>query len=182
MPSFYQKTIKNKIQFKGVGLHSGKHVTMNILPAAPNHGIVFKRTDLKNKNFVSAVFDSVSKVVLCTNIQNEFGASVSTIEHLMGALYGEEIDNLLVEINSGELPIMDGSAKDFVKHLALLNIDDGSEILAGRLSIEIGRYDYAIQISKLASYEKRFYNKLNYPIIKTPDVVNQKKCLNLKLF
>ena len=117
MPSFYQKTIKNKIQFKGVGLHSGKHVTMNILPAAPNHGIVFKRTDLKNKNLVSAVFDSVSKVVLCTNIQNEFGVSVSTIEHLMGALYGEEIDNLLVEINSGELPIMDGSAKDFIKQI-----------------------------------------------------------------
>ena len=65
-------------------------------------------------------------------------------------------------------------SKDFLKHLALLNPDKGSEILAGKLAVEIGRYDYAIQIAKQASYEKRFYNNLNYPIIETPKVVNQK--------
>ena len=66
-------------------------------------------------------------------------------------------------------------AKDVIKHLASLDIKNGSEILAARLAIEIGRYDYAIQISKQASYEKRFYNKLNYPIIETPSIVNKKK-------
>ena len=66
-------------------------------------------------------------------------------------------------------------AKDFLKYLATLNIDEGSEILAGKLSIEIGRYDYAIQISKAASYEKRFYNQLNYPVINTPEIVNKKR-------
>ena len=114
MPSFYQKTIKREIQFRGVGLHSGKKVNMKLVPAAPNHGIVFKRTDLKSKNLISAVFNNVSRAVLCTNIQNEFGVTVSTIEHLMGALYGEDIDNLLVEIDSNEVPIMDGSAKEFI--------------------------------------------------------------------
>ena len=117
MPSFYQKTIKRDIQFKGVGLHNGKKVNMKLVPAAPNHGIVFKRTDLKTKNLIPAIVDNVSNAVLCTNIQNGFEVTVSTIEHLMGALYGEEIDNLLVEIDSSEVPIMDGSAKEFIKRI-----------------------------------------------------------------
>ena len=114
MPSFYQKTIKREIQFEGVGLHNGKKVNMKLVPAAPNHGIVFKRTDLRTKNLIPAIFDNVSNSVLCTNIQNEFGVAASMIEHLLGALYGEEIDNLLIEIDSSEVPIMDGSAKEFV--------------------------------------------------------------------
>ena len=117
MPDFYQKTIKREIQFKGVGLHNGNKANMKLVPAAPNHGIIFKRTDLKTKNLIPAVFNNVSKAVLCTNIQNEFGVTVSTIEHLMGALYGEEIDNLLVEIDSNEVPIMDGSAKEFIHQI-----------------------------------------------------------------
>ena len=117
MSDFFQSTIKDRIQFKGVGLHNGKNVTINLVPAAPNHGIVFKRTDLKNKNLIPAIFDNVNTSVLCTSIQNEFGASVSTVEHLMGALIGEKIDNILVEVNSNELPIMDGSAKDFVREI-----------------------------------------------------------------
>ncbi|MDC1476161.1 lytic transglycosylase domain-containing protein [Pelagibacteraceae bacterium] len=66
-------------------------------------------------------------------------------------------------------------SKDFIKHLSILNIENGSEILSAKLAIDVGRYDYAIQISKEASYQKRFYNVLNYPIIETPDLVNQKK-------
>jgi UDP-3-O-[3-hydroxymyristoyl] N-acetylglucosamine deacetylase len=117
MPSFYQKTIKQEIHFKGIGLHNGKEVNMKLVPAAPNYGIIFKRSDLKTKNLIPAISENVSNAVLCTNIQNEFGATVSTIEHLMGALYGEEIDNLLVEIDSDEVPIMDGSAKDFINQI-----------------------------------------------------------------
>ena len=114
MLGFYQKTIKHEIQFRGVGLHNGEKVNMKLVPATPNHGIVFKRIDLKTKNLIPAIFDNVSNAVLCTNIQNEFGVTVSMIEHLMGALYGEGIDNLLVEIDSNEIPIMDGSAKEFI--------------------------------------------------------------------
>ena len=80
-----------------------------------------------------------------------------------------KIIKLLKELDQTEY------SKDFIKHLALLNVDQGSEILAGNLAIEVGRYDYAIQIAKTASYEKRFYNKLNYPIISTPAVVNKKR-------
>ena len=117
MLSFYQKTIKREIQFNGIGLHNGKKVNMKLVPASPNHGIVFKRTDVKTKNLIPAVFDNVNNAVLSTNIQNEFGVTVATIEHLMGALYGEEIDNLLVEIDSSEVPIMDGSAKEFIHQI-----------------------------------------------------------------
>jgi len=76
---------------------------------------------------------------------------------------------LLKELNKNKY------AKDFLKHLAILNIENGSEILAGKLAIKIGRYDYSIQIAKQASYEKRFHNEINYPVIKTSEVVNKKK-------
>jgi len=79
-----------------------------------------------------------------------------------------KIVKLLKELNKTDY------SKDFLKHLALLNIENGSEILSGKLAVEVGRYDYAIQISKEASYEKRFYNELNYPVIGTPTVVNKK--------
>mgnify|MGYP001328983504 CR=1 FL=1 len=117
MFSFYQKSINKKIQFKGIGLHTGKKVNMTLLPAPPNHGIIFKRIDLKTKNLIEANFLNVRNAMLCTKIENEFKVSVSTIEHLMGALYGEKINNLLIEIDSSELPIMDGSAKDFIEKI-----------------------------------------------------------------
>lgn len=132
MPGFYQKTIKREIQFKGVGLHNGKKVNMKLVPAAPNHGIVFKRIDLKIKNLIPAIFNNVSRAVLCTNIQNEFGVTATTIEHLMGALYGEEIDNLLVEIDSNEIPIMDGSAKEFIYQIraaGIINYDTSKKFI-----------------------------------------------------
>ena len=122
MANFFQNTIKSKARLKGVGLHSGTKVIMNLLPAGPNYGIVFKRIDLKNRNLIPAIFDNVDNAVLCTSIRNEFGVSVSTIEHLMGALIGEKIDNILIEVNSNELPIMDGSAKEFVKQLRAAGI------------------------------------------------------------
>ena len=118
MLNLNQKTIKRKVEFSGVGLHTGKKVNLVLVPASPNHGIVFKRTDLKMNNQIDANFENVKEATpLCTTIQNEFGVSVSTTEHLLGALCGEEIDNLLIEIDANELPIMDGSAKNFVKKI-----------------------------------------------------------------
>ena len=110
-----QKTIQSKITFNGVGLHTGKNVQLNLLPASPNTGIIFKRIDLKTNNIVIPIYDNVTETTLCTTLSNEYGVKVSTVEHLMGALYGLGIDNLLVEINSQELPILDGSAKIFVE-------------------------------------------------------------------
>ncbi len=109
-----QKTIKNSLEFTGVGLHSGKKVIMKLYPAPPNTGITFKRSDLKNHNLIYPSVFNVSSALYCTKITNENGISVSTVEHLMAALCGLGIDNLLIDLNSEELPIMDGSAKNFV--------------------------------------------------------------------
>ena len=117
MLSFNQKTIKKNIHFEGIGLHTGKKVNIELIPAGPNHGIIFKRIDLKSKNLINADFNNVKNALLCTTLQNEYGVSVSTIEHLMGALFGEQIDNLLIKVDSQELPIMDGSAKEFIESI-----------------------------------------------------------------
>ena len=112
-----QKTIKNSIKFEGIGLHSGKKVDMSLVPSQPNTGIIFKRSDLKNNNLIYTSIFNVSKTSYCTKLTNEYGVTVSTVEHLMAALCGLGIDNLLIELNSEELPIMDGSAKSFVEKI-----------------------------------------------------------------
>ena len=121
-----QKTIKKSIKFDGIGLHSGKKVTMTLFPAQPNTGIIFKRSDLKNNNIIYTSIFNVSNASYCTKLTNENGVTVSTVEHLMAALCGLGIDNLLVELNSEELPIMDGSAKNFVEEIEKIgfNISD----------------------------------------------------------
>ncbi len=118
-----QKTIKNNILFSGVGLHSGLNVNVSIKPAEPNFGIVFKRVDLKKNNIVYPNFMNVSNTSLNTTIENEFGVKVSTIEHLMGALFGIGIDNAIVEIDNEEVPILDGSAKEFIEKILTVGIE-----------------------------------------------------------
>jgi len=118
-----QKTIKDSIQLEGVGLHSGVKSKLCLKPAEVNSGITFKRTDVDNtKNIIKASYKNVSSSALCTKIKNSYGVSVSTIEHLMAAFYGEGIDNVLVEIDALEIPIMDGSAFDFVEAIRSVGV------------------------------------------------------------
>ncbi len=117
MSRLNQKTVKKEVYFNGIGLHSGKNVTICIKPAAPNSGIIFKRTDLNRDNIIFPSFENVSNTSLNTTISNESGVKVSTIEHLMGALFGLGIDNALIEIDNEEVPILDGSAKEFITKL-----------------------------------------------------------------
>ena len=112
-----QKTVKNHISFKGVGLHTGLNVCVTIKPSMPDTGIIFKRIDLKENNLIYPTFLNVSNTSLNTTIMNEFGVKVSTIEHLMGALFGLGIDNALIELNNEEVPILDGSAKEFIEKI-----------------------------------------------------------------
>jgi len=112
-----QKTIKNNVTFNGVALHSGLDVNICIKPAEPNFGIVFKRVDFKANNLIYPNFMNVTNTSLNTTIENEFGVKVSTIEHLMGALFGLGIDNALIEIDNEEVPILDGSAKEFIEKI-----------------------------------------------------------------
>ena len=112
-----QKTIKDTLKFQGVGLHSGKIVNVFLKSSEPETGIVFKIVYLKNNNLVYPNFMNVSNTSLNTTISNSFGVKVSTIEHLMGALFGLGIDNVIVEIDNEEVPILDGSAKEFIEKI-----------------------------------------------------------------
>ncbi|MBU6141115.1 MAG: UDP-3-O-acyl-N-acetylglucosamine deacetylase [Proteobacteria bacterium] len=115
MLNISQKTINSKISCNSIGLHSGSNVTMKLIPAPCDSGIIFRRTDLENgKNEVKALYNNVVTTNLGTTISNEFGAKVATIEHLMAAIWGAGIDNLIIELNSEEIPIMDGSSAPFI--------------------------------------------------------------------
>jgi UDP-3-O-[3-hydroxymyristoyl] N-acetylglucosamine deacetylase len=143
-----QKTIKKNVSFNGVALHSGHNVNITIRPAEPNVGIVFKRVDLKSNNIIYPNFANVSNTSLNTTIENEFGARVSTIEHLMGALFCLGIDNAIIEIDNEEIPILDGSAKNFIEKMSSV----GLEISNSPIKI--------IKINKEVSFSegKRFIN------------------------
>ena len=163
-----QKTIKKNISFKGIGLHSGINVNLTIRPAKPNNGIVFKRIDVKNNNIIIPNLFNVSSAVLCTTISNEYGVSVSTIEHLMGALYGLSIDNALIEIDSEEVPILDGSAKLFVKAINEVGFDISDapiKVIKIEKSIEFknGNKSISIEPSKISldiDFELKYENDL----------------------
>ena len=120
-----QKTIKDPIQLEGVGLHNGIKVNICLKPAQANSGIKFKRTDVEeSQSIIEASYKNVSSPILCTKIKNSHGISVSTIEHLMAAFYGEGIDNVLIEIDAPEIPIMDGSAFDFVEAIRSVGYEE----------------------------------------------------------
>ena len=118
----YQKTISEPISFEGIGLHSGKNSKVTVIPGEVNQGIVFKRTDLQSKNLVKANYKNVTSAKLCTTLENNDGVKISTVEHLLAALYITGIDNVIIEIDNEEVPIMDGSAKFF------LNLIQNSQI------------------------------------------------------
>ena len=124
MLNINQKTIKEEIKLKGIGLHNGIEVNLSIKPADVNFGIVFKRVDLNNNNIINANFKNVTEPVLCTKLKNDYGATVSTVEHLMAAFYGEGIDNALVEVDASEIPIMDGSAVEFVEAIKMVGVKE----------------------------------------------------------
>ena len=112
-----QSTLKRKIYFSGVGVHNGRAVSMSIEPADVDYGIVFKRTDIGNNNEVKATIDNVVDSRLCTKISNGNGVSISTIEHIMAAFSALNLDNVLVKINSPELPALDGSSNEYIKKI-----------------------------------------------------------------
>ena len=163
-----QKTLKDIISIKGVGLHSGLDVNLTIKPSAANTGIVFKRIDLKENNIVVPNIFNVSSAVLCTTISNSYGVSISTLEHLMGAFYGMGIDNALVEIDSEEVPILDGSAKLFVEEINKVGIETSNEpikIIKIEKKIEFtdGAKYISIEPSKMSldiDFELKYENSL----------------------
>ena len=163
-----QKTIKKNIILEGIGLHSGLHANLTIKPAEPNTGIVFKRIDIKNDNIVIPNVFNVSNAIFCTTISNEHGVSISTIEHLMGAFYGMGIDNALIEIDSQEVPILDGSAKLFVEAISKAGIKNSEKpikIIKIEKKIEFsdGKKTISFEPSKITldiDFELKYENSL----------------------
>ena len=161
-----QKTIKNSISFSGVGLHTGVNVNVSIKPANPDTGIIFKRVDLNANNIVYPNYLNVSNTSLNTTISNEFGVKVSTIEHLMGALFGLGIDNVLIELDNEEVPILDGSAKEFIEKIIPAGFEVSQapiKIIKINKKIEFNDGDRSISIepSKLSldiNYELNYKN------------------------
>ena len=163
-----QKTIKNNVSFSGVALHSGLNVNMCLKPAEPNFGIVFKRTDIKNNNLVYPNFLNVSNTSLNTTVENEYGVKVSTIEHLMGALFGLGIDNALIEIDNEEVPILDGSAKEFIEKIISCGLQvSSSPIKIIKINNEVtfseGERSISLKPSTLSldiDFELKYENKI----------------------
>ena len=173
-----QKTIKEPVNFSGVGLHSGNLINICIKPSDPNTGIIFKRVDLTENNMIYPNFANVSDTFLNTTISNEYGVKVSTIEHLMGALFGLGIDNALIEIDNDEVPILDGSAKNFIEKIILTGFKkSGAPIkiikINKKVEINDGERFILIEPSILSldiSFELKYKNEL---------IGNQKNKINV---
>ena len=173
-----QKTLKNSVQFNGVGLHSGKIVNLSINPSEPDSGIVFKRVDLKDNNLVYPSFLNVSNTSLNTTISNDFGVKVSTIEHLMGALFSVGIDNALIEIDNEEVPILDGSAKEFVEKIL------ATSFVVSNKPIKIIKINKKIEFKEGERYASMAPSKLSLDIefelkYKNEIIGNQKNKINV---
>ena len=163
-----QKTLKKEINLSGVGLHSGKNVNIRLVPERPNTGIYFKRTDLTSNNIIYPSVFNVSSASYCTKISNEYGVSVSTIEHLMAALYGKGVDNLLIEIDSEEVPILDGSSKNFVEAISSADFEISNQpikiiTIDKEVVYEEGEKSISFKPSKISleiDFEINFKNEL----------------------
>ena len=185
-----QKTIARKISISGIGIHTGYKADVEILPSLPNSGIIFKRIDVKKNNIVIPNFVNVSDITLCTTISNQFGIKVSTVEHLMAAFYGLGIDNAIIELNSQEVPILDGSAKEFVKlikeagikvsdvPIKLIKINKKIEVYEGDKFVSIDKSNVALEIDFEIKYEneliKKQRNKVNIYEDNLDDIYNSR--------
>ena len=186
MLNIYQQTITKPLSFCGIGLHSGQKSKMTIYPGKEDQGIVFKRVDLKKDNVILANYKSVSSAKLCTTLENKFGTKVSTVEHLLAALYVSEIDNVVIEINNEEVPIMDGSARNFLEILKktklktlnkkrkYLKILDKISLIDGEKNISIEPNNQSFEVNFELNYENKIIgnqsNNVNFQIDDLKDV------------
>tara|TARA_B100000989_G_scaffold287947_1_gene258122 strand:- start:99 stop:971 length:873 start_codon:yes stop_codon:yes gene_type:complete len=168
-----QQTIAETLFIKGIGLHSGKTVSMQLCPAEADYGIKFIRKDLNSNNVIKALWSNVSNTKLSTTISNQNGISVSTIEHLMSALSGLHIDNLKIEINGPEVPIMDGSSINFVNLIdstAIKNLNKKRKILKVKKNIKIVKDDCSVELKPNNQFSIDF--EINFP----SKLVNHQSC------
>ena len=167
----YQKTLSKSVSFSGIGLHSGIECNIKILPAKEDHGIIFKRTDLKENNSIKANFSNVTSAKLCTTLENDYGVKVSTVEHLLAACYIIGIDNAIIEIDNEEVPIMDGSSRDFLNEIEKIDLVDQNkkrkylkilnkiELVEGKRKAVIEPNKSSLEVDFQLNYENKIIGK-----------------------
>ena len=167
----FQKTLNKPLVFNGIGLHTGNKSRVTVYPGKEDQGIVFKRVDLKENNLIKANYKNVSSAKLCTTLENKYGVKVSTVEHLLAAFYISGIDNALVEINCEEVPIMDGSSKDFLESLRKIEIKTLSkkrkylkvlkklDVIDGKRKISIEPNQSSLEVHFQLNYKNKIIGK-----------------------
>ena len=186
----YQTTLNTPVSFEGIGLHSGLNTKITILPTEADQGITFKRVDLKKNNLIQANFTNVSSAKLCSTLKNEKGVKVSTVEHLLAALYIANIDNAIIEIDNEEVPIMDGSAKNFISVLnkteiktlknkiKYLKIISKIELIENQKKISIEPNDFALEVDFKLNYDNKIIGKqrniVNFQTDDLEDIYNSR--------
>ena len=163
-----QRTLKNVVRATGVGLHSGETVYLTLRPAPENHGIQFKRVDLDPPVLIRANSDSVSQTTLSTCLSSPDGARVSTVEHLLSALSGMGIDNVLIECNAQELPIMDGSASPFVFLIQSAGVREQTaprEYIRIAHIVEVDHEDKVARLEPFNGFRITFSIDFDHPVV-----------------
>ena len=190
MRKIFQTTLIKPVEFTGIGLHSGKNSELRILPARADEGITFKRVDLEENNIIKADYQNVTSAKLCTTLENASGVKVSTVEHLLAALYISKIDNAIIEINSEEVPIMDGSAKNFIeklkdaelkiltKKIKFFEIKNKVELVDGERKISIEPSDNTLEVQFQLNYKNKVIGKqkntINFCKDNIADIINSR--------
>ena len=166
-------------------MHSGKASSVNVIPAKEDEGIVFKRVDLNKNNEIKANFKNVTSAKLCTTLENNHGVKVSTVEHLLAALYIVGIDNAIIEIDNEEVPIMDGSSRDFInafekndlvnqtKKRKYLKISSKIELIDGKRRISIEPNDLSLEVNFQLNYKNKIIGKQKNTIDFQADNLNE---------
>ena len=182
-----QKTLLNEVIFKGIGLHTGNKVSMKIFPAHEDTGIVFRRKIGKKSISIKADFRNVKSTKLCTLLSDSNGNSVSTVEHILSALYALEIDNVIIELTSNEIPVYDGSAQDFVKKIKevgfeeqesfkkYIKIKKNIEVKSGNKYVRACPFDNTL-ISTEIDYDHKLIGKQSISVMLTPQIYESQIC------
>lgn len=167
-----QRTLKSIVQMTGVGLHSGRKVTLTLRPAASNTGVIYRRTDLNPPVDFPADPESVRDTMLCTALVNDDGVRISTVEHLNAALAGMGIDNVVIEVDAPEIPIMDGSASPFVYLLQSAGIEElntAKKFIRIKKPVRIEDGDKWAEIRPYNGFRLDFTIDFNHPAIESDD-------------
>lgn len=179
-----RKTLSESIEYKGIGLHKGENINMKLVPQNQG-GIVFKRVDLEDgKNIIKMDIENTFDLTRGTNLKNEFGAAIYTIEHFLSALYILNITDLLIELDGNELPIGDGSANifiDFIEKGGIVDLEDEIEEIIIKEPISLTNGDKHIVALPYNGYKVTYTIKFDHTFLKTQmleveiDLENYKK-------